>query len=168
MHTEATCTGATWTAERVHELQRCVTAGLTCSEIAAEIGVTRNAVIGKIHRLGLSPGRPRGRRPAALAERMRRPPGQARGPQTRITRIFRAIAAASTTIVPFDTTIERPPVDSPRRCSLLELASGECRWPLGDPASAGFGFCGHGTIAGISYCAGHARLAYRLPSGRRA
>ena len=67
----ATTTSETWTTERVDQLRHFVTAGLTCSQIAAEIGVTRNAVIGKIHRLGLSPGRPRGRQPAALAQRMR-------------------------------------------------------------------------------------------------
>src|ERR1700756_3981285 len=51
---------ATWTTERIEQLRHCVVTGLTCSQIAAEIGVTRNAVIGKIHRLGLSPGRPAG------------------------------------------------------------------------------------------------------------
>jgi hypothetical protein len=50
----------TWTAERIEQLRHCVGSGLTCSQIAAEIGVTRNAVIGKIHRLGLSPARPGG------------------------------------------------------------------------------------------------------------
>ena len=178
MHTEVACTGATpsraaagatWTTERVDQLQKYLTAGLTCSEIAAEIGVTRNSVIGKIHRLGLSPGRPRGRRPAALAQQMRTAPVKTRERQTRITRIFRAIAdAARTTVVPFDTTIELAAVANVKRCSLLELAGGDCRWPLGDPGKADFGFCGNHVIAGISYCAGHARLAYRLPSGRHA
>src|SRR5579863_2122375 len=47
-----------WTPERIAQLRDGVASGLSCSQIAAEIGVTRNAVIGKIHRLGLSPGRP--------------------------------------------------------------------------------------------------------------
>ena len=163
MNIEAT-TGATWTTERVQQLHGYVTAGLTCSQIADEIGVTRNAVIGKIHRLGLSPGR----RPASLAKRMRAAPSQTRQRQTRITRIFRAIAAAGSSLVPFTTTIEAPPVEGAQRCSLLELDGGQCRWPLGDPGKADFGFCGDEAIEGISYCAGHARIAYRLPSGRRA
>ena len=164
MNIEAT-TGATWTTERVQQLQSYVTAGLTCSQIADEIGVTRNAVIGKIHRLGLSPGR----KPAGLAQRMRTAPAQAHQRQTRITRIFRAIAAEGSTVVPFTTTIEAPrPVENVQRCSLLELAAGGCRWPLSDPGKADFGFCGNEAIASISYCAGHARIAYRLPSGRRA
>jgi len=51
-------TGATWNSERIEQLRNFVVAGLTCSQIAAEIGVSRNAVIGKIHRLGLGSGRP--------------------------------------------------------------------------------------------------------------
>src|SRR5258708_36366139 len=50
----------TWTAARIEQLRNFVVTGLTCSQIAAEIGVTRNSVIGKIHRLGLSPARPAG------------------------------------------------------------------------------------------------------------
>jgi hypothetical protein len=50
----------TWTPERIAQLRSCVEAGMTCSEIGIAIGVTRNAVIGKIHRLGLSSGRPAG------------------------------------------------------------------------------------------------------------
>ena len=53
---------ATWNPERVEQLRSFVVAGLTCSQIAAEIGVSRNAVIGKIHRLGLGRGGPQRRR----------------------------------------------------------------------------------------------------------
>jgi GcrA cell cycle regulator len=149
-----------------------VLAGLSCSQIAAEIGVTRNAVIGKIHRLGLTTGGRPGRRPAALAQRMRETGPQAPRRQSRITRIMRAIAA-SANVVPFPPATgaqpsEATPVESGQRCSLMELAGGRCRWPLSDPGKADFGFCGSDAIAGLSYCAGHARIAYRLPSGRRA
>jgi GcrA cell cycle regulator len=146
-----------------------VIAGLTCSQIADEIGVTRNAVIGKIHRLGLSPTRPRGR-PSALAQRMREARPRPRRAPTRISRILRAFKEA-TTVTPFATsamTMELATVDSARRCSLLDLTSDCCRWPLGDPGKDDFAFCGNNAIGGLSYCAGHARLAYRLPSGRRA
>ena len=64
---------ATWTKERVEQLRGYVNAGLTCSQIADEIGVTRNAVIGKIHRLGLAPGRPAGRPARERPPRDRRP-----------------------------------------------------------------------------------------------
>jgi GcrA cell cycle regulator len=145
-------------------LRSCMTAGLTCSQIAAQIGVSRNAVIGKIHRLGLSPGR----RPAAPAQPKRTAPMRGRRPPTRITRILRAFADAGQTVVPFPSAVEEPLIDNALRCSLLDLEGGRCRWPLSDPGKADFGFCGHEAIAGISYCVGHARIAYRLPSGRRA
>ena len=170
--TGSTGTGSTWTTERVDQLRNFVTAGLTCSQIAAEIGVTRNAVIGKIHRLGLSPGRPRGRQPSALAQRMRTvraTPAHPRPPRSPIAQLLRAMTKAEvSTVVRFPGATESPAVESVRRCSLLELDSHGCRWPLSDPGKADFGFCGNESIAGVSYCAGHARLAYRLPSGRRA
>jgi GcrA cell cycle regulator len=161
-------TGANWTEERVQQLRTCVDAGLTCSQIAAEIGVTRNAVIGKIHRLGLSSGR----RPGALARRMRAEPVRPRARPTRLAQILRAMAVKMRAVGPSETTVVSIApmlhVESAQRCSLLDLTSGRCRWPISDPGKADFGFCGNDTIAGISYCAGHARLAYRLPSGRRA
>jgi GcrA cell cycle regulator len=63
-------------------------------------------------------------------------------------------------------------VDSTRYCSLLELAQGKCRWPVGDPGgnsgATDFVFCGNEAVAGFSYCAGHARMAYRSSDRRRA
>jgi GcrA cell cycle regulator len=150
---------ATWTTERVQQLQKCVTAGLTCSQIAAEIGVTRNAVIGKISRLGLALGRRRGAIPGMMRARRTRTPSS----PSRMVRILRAVAEAPAQSF---TAIEAPPVESTRRCSLLDLAGGGCRWPLGDPRTADFGFCGNDAIAGFSYCAGHLRMAYRVPVGR--
>ena len=59
-------------------------------------------------------------------------------------------------------------VESLQRCSLLELAPGKCRWPVGDPCAADFAYCGNQAVAGFSYCVGHARMAYRAPARRRA
>src|SRR5262245_65112071 len=91
--------GATWTTERIAQLQKCVTAGLTCSQIAAEIGVTRNAVIGKLHRLGLTTGGRPGRRPLGLTPRMPTAPRAARAPrgQSRLARLLREIGGAGRT-----------------------------------------------------------------------
>jgi GcrA cell cycle regulator len=170
--TSSTCTSSTWTTERIDRLRHFVTAGLTCSQIAAEIGVTRNAVIGKIHRLGLSPGRPRGRQPSALAQRMgatRAAPALPRPPRSPLAQLLRTMTTPeSATVVRFPGTMEMPAVEGVQRCSLLDLGAHGCRWPLSDPGKADFGFCGNDAVAGVSYCAGHARLAYRLPSGRRA
>jgi GcrA cell cycle regulator len=148
---------ATWNPERVEQLRNCVIAGLTCSQIAGEIGVSRNAVIGKIHRLGLSPGRPAAA-PARLCPPRVRPP---RLPSQR--RLLRLHAKTP----PLDPTAAQDEfVNSAQRCSLLQLARGKCRWPISDPGASDFAFCGNDAIAGLSYCAGHARMAYR-PAGRR-
>jgi GcrA cell cycle regulator len=151
---------ATWNPERVEQLRNFVVAGLTCSQIAAEIGVTRNAVIGKIHRLGLSPGRPAAA-PARSCPPRGRPP---RLPSRR--RLLRLAAKA-----PFlgdGAAGQDACVESAQRCSLFELAQGKCRWPISDPGAADFAFCGNDAIAGLSYCAGHARMAYRHPAARSA
>ncbi len=140
----------TWTPERVEQLRSHVASGLTCSQIAAEIGVTRNAVIGKIHRLGLSPVRPPGASARSCPPRARRP----RLPSQR--QLLRLMFAQAPCVAE-----EPESVDSAQRCSLLDLAHGKCRWPLGGPGVADLMFCGNEAIAGFSYCAGHARMAYR-------
>lgn len=152
-------TTATWTTERIEQLRSFVVSGLTCSQIAAEIGVTRNAVIGKIHRLGLASGRPTGAPKQAHPPRHRRP---RLATQRRLLQLIYAETPP--------TAGPKPPalVDSAQPCSLLEIAQGKCRWPLSDPGAADFAFCGNEAIGGLSYCAGHARMAYRSSARRRA
>jgi GcrA cell cycle regulator len=142
--------GATWTTERVEQLKICIGAGLTCSQIAAEIGVSRNAVIGKMNRLGLS--RPRevlAREPAAKRAAWR---------SRNVTRLF----------TQHRIFVELPPATAEatalydgRGCSLLELGPGKCRWPISEPGTRDFCFCGSQQVEGLPYCAGHARLAYK-------
>jgi GcrA cell cycle regulator len=145
----------TWTTERVEQLRHYVGAGYTCAEIAREIGVSRNAVIGKLNRLGLSRGRaPAAPRPERDDTRMRR--------LNVVTQrqILRAVYAETPEPAAAVTVI------STHRCSLLELGHGQCRWPLSDPRAEDFSFCGNGVVSGLSYCAGHARMAYRVPARR--
>ena len=150
---------ATWTTERIEQLRNCVVSGLTCSQIAAEIGVTRNAVIGKIHRLGLASGRPAGAPARSCPPRARHPRLSSH------RRMLRLIGAEAPGIA---ADLPEPLIDSAQKCSLLEIAHDKCHWPLGDPQCADFAFCGNAAVAGFSYCAGHARMAYRLPARRRA
>jgi GcrA cell cycle regulator len=144
-----------WTTERIALLKDRVDAGLTCGQIAREIGVSRNAVIGKVHRLGLSrfkkaraaePGR-------TAAPKMTRPRTAPRH------RIAPALPRARQQCLP------EPAIDLAKRCSLLELQQGHCRWPISEPGAEDFGFCGHQRADGLPYCAAHARMAYR-PSTR--
>jgi GcrA cell cycle regulator len=149
---------ATWTPERIEQLRACVGSGMTCSQIAAAIGVSRNAVIGKIHRLGLSSGRP-----AGASARANCPPRarHSRGPtQRRLLRLAYARA-------PLDEILSGIVVISTHPCSLIDIDAHQCRWPIGDPASTNFLFCGNDAIAGFTYCLGHARMAYRAPASRR-
>jgi GcrA cell cycle regulator len=147
---------ATWTSERIDLLKSYVAAGLSCAQIAGEIGVTRNAVIGKISRLGLS----RGRRAAGSTEPNGHPSRQPKISNQR--RILRVLYAE----VPLATEPEN--VASPDRCSLLELSPGKCRWPISNPDGNDFFFCANCSVAGFSYCAGHARLAYRITARHHA
>lgn len=149
-----------WTAERIEQLRHCVVTGLTCSEIAAEIGVSRNAVIGKIHRLGLSSGRPAGAQARDCPPRARRPRAPTQG---RLLRLAYAQMPEGGGPIMLDAA-----VDSERPCSLVELAEHKCRWPLGDPVKSDFAFCGNDAVGGFTYCIGHARLAYRPAERRRA
>ncbi len=148
----------TWTAERIAQLRQCIVTGLTCSEIAAEIGVTRNAVIGKIHRLGLSTGRPAGAPAQSCPPRARRP----RAPSQRRLLQLACLPGGGAPIVLGAT------VESAHPCSLTELAECKCRWPLGDPMAADFAYCGNDAITGFAYCVGHARMAYRASDRRSA
>jgi GcrA cell cycle regulator len=154
---DAVSTG-TWTPERIEQLRSCVGNGMTCSQIAAAIGVSRNAVIGKIHRLGLSSGRPAGVRARANCPPRAR---HSRGPTQR--RLLRLAFARA----PLDEILSSVVVISTHPCSLIDIDVHQCRWPIGDPASTNFLFCGNDAIAGLTYCLGHARMAYRATASRR-
>jgi GcrA cell cycle regulator len=155
--TRIPASGGTWNPERIEQLKSCVERGMTCSQIAAAIGVSRNAVIGKIHRLGISSGRPAGAPARANCPPRARHP---RGPtQRRLLRL--AYAQAS-----LDEIMSDVVVISLHPCSLIDVEAHQCRWPIGDPATPNFVFCGNDSIAGLTYCVGHARMAYR-PASRR-
>ena len=161
---------ATWSSDRVERLKRCFDAGLTCSQIAREIGVTRNAVIGKMNRLGLS--RPRD----MFAKPLRRAAGLA-GPKTpRAWRpkrsrlnIFtqREILKAAFPVREPREEIPIIPIHNGRGCTLLELGERKCRWPISDPGANDFCFCGNEPVAGLPYCLGHAQIAYRRAGRQR-
>jgi GcrA cell cycle regulator len=151
IETDAARAGATWTSERVAQLRGCVSAGLTCSQIAAEIGVSRNAVIGKMNRLGLS--RPRN---MAASER---PRGGGQPRSDNVTRLF----SQHRILMRLPPEPLQPPetIRNGNGCSLLELTPGKCRWPINEPGAADFCFCAYPPVEGLPYCVGHARIAYK-------
>jgi len=153
----------TWTEERVELLKKLWADGLSASRIAAELGgITRNAVIGKAHRLGLSG---RAKSPASGAPR----PRKLRVHVLRPTRA--AVQGANALVLAYETEPEPVPADNviplTQRRTLLELNEDTCRWPIGDPATENFFFCGGKPVTGLPYCAYHARVAYQPLADRR-
>ena len=146
----------TWTTERVELLKQHFESGLSCREIAAHIGVSRNAVIGKLTRLGLTRG------PTNIEQHLQGHPGTQPG---------NPFPARSTGCCKWSTrTGNRPrdaPIASERPCSLLELSHERCRWPISTPGAEDFCFCGNTPLKGMPYCSGHTRLAYKPGSRQR-
>ena len=142
----------TWTTERIERLKCCFDAGLSCRQIAADIGVSRNAVIGKLSRLNLT--RDRGDDP---------PAGKKAGAATP-RRQYAMLAAARAEPDPL---LDFEPIDDTRHCSLFELSEARCRWPISTPGAADFCFCGNTPLDALPYCSGHSRLAYRPGSRQR-
>ncbi|MEP4291272.1 MAG: GcrA family cell cycle regulator [Rhizobiaceae bacterium] len=173
-----------WTDERVARLAKLWAEGLSASQIAADLGgVTRNAVIGKVHRLGLSGrAKPAGKSNAASR---RKPPARAangggssangRGGsgQTRTRSTTRTVG---NTVIKVDfeeeVAFQPKPVEDlvkpvSRELGLLQLTESTCKWPTGDPTMPGFSFCGHNTNEDKPYCEYHNKLAFQPPSERR-
>lgn len=150
--------------KKVELLRKLYDEGCSCSLIAAQIGgtVSRNAVIGKLHRLGLT----RSDTPRKVETYVRKPRVQrtssAHYEAKRITaKKFMPEWMAEPFVPAEDIQI---PVE--QRKSLLELNTETCRWPVGDPATEDFYFCGGQAFAGKPYCATHCRLAYQPPTAR--
>ena len=136
-----------WTDERVDTLKTLWSEGLSASQIANKLGgVTRNAVIGKVHRLGLS-GRAAPAKPKLVEPK----------PEPQV--ITRPAPTPSVAMDPATWGESRPTVTT--------LGANDCKWPIGDPATAEFRFCGQGAQGGKPYCAYHASLAFQPNSARR-
>ena len=131
-----------WTYERVEKLKQLWEEGLTASRIAAELGeVTRNAVIGKAHRLGLS-GRMASKKSNGGISIIRKK-------RLNISQNQKVINIA-------------PVINEPMNPTDFEnIKDGLCRWPLGEPEEIDFKFCGRNTQEGFVYCQSHYKQAYQ-------
>ena len=147
---------AGWTEDRVGALKKLWLEGQSASQIAKQLGggVTRNAVIGKVHRLGLS-GRAAPSQPARATFRPARPrptPTQAPSAPRRIE----ALQPRASMPVPARPTMP----ELPGTATVMTLGAHMCNWPIGDPSSTEFSFCGRRASEGV-YCVEHARVAYQ-------
>ena len=191
-----------WTDERVELLKKMWAEGQSASQIAKELGgVTRNAVIGKVHRLGLSnrsagaapaqaepkakPAEPAKPQPAAKPkpepkpEPLRPAPEEAPAeaePRQAATPARKQIIPAGQPLPPQPSANEIDPEalakvseieKKAKKLSLMELTERTCKWPVGDPATEDFWFCGLPVQAGKPYCEAHVGVAFQPMSARR-
>ena len=141
-----------WTEERVEQLKQLWTEGLSASQIARQLGgVTRNAVIGKVHRLGLA-----GRATPARAERPRMPTVR------RLARP-RPMQVVQAPIIEADPVVD----ENGNKTTVLTVSDRMCKWPIGDPSTNEFHFCGHPPKAGSPYCEAHSVKAFQPTQSRR-
>jgi len=158
-----------WNDERVETLKKLWSEGLSASQIASRIGgVTRNAVIGKVHRLGLS-----GRAPTTSRSSVSRPRPRIAAPRRPAKQRFTQVGSVALRPTfqldaePYVSTYEELDIPVSERKSLLDLVEASCRWPIGDPQTQEFHFCNRGKVAGLPYCEFHARRAFQPAQPRR-
>lgn len=161
-----------WTDERVEKLREYWAEGMTASQIAKALGgVSRNAVIGKVHRLGLSHRAGAGKAPSgdgveeasrevSKSTTVEAPVVEADAPDVEVeeqksegANVAAALAAE----------VER----NARKLTLLELNERTCKWPIGDPSTDDFYFCGLPCASEKPYCSAHVAVAYQPMSSRR-
>lgn len=173
LRTAKFCMGAirmSWNDERVELLKKLWGEGLSASQIAGRLGsVTRNAVIGKVHRLGLSgratTSRMKSHRPRARIAVQKRPATGKPRFATNGNPTVRALypLEADNYVAP----IEEIEIPLAERKTIQTLGECNCRWPIGDPQMADFHFCGKEKVQGLPYCEFHARRAFQPPQARR-
>ncbi|WP_420862857.1 GcrA family cell cycle regulator [Algirhabdus cladophorae] len=180
-----------WTDDRVEILKKMWGEGQSASQIAKELGgVTRNAVIGKVHRLGLSN---RAGTTGAKAAAKDKPKAEAKpkaAPKPKVEakpkvemETKSAMPPARKAIIPAGQPLPPQPSAneiSPealakvnavekkaKKISLMELTERTCKWPVGDPATEDFWFCGLAVQPGKPYCEAHVGVAFQPMSSRR-
>ncbi|WP_224813896.1 GcrA family cell cycle regulator [Hasllibacter sp. MH4015] len=192
-----------WTDERVELLKKMWGEGQSASQIAKELGgVTRNAVIGKVHRLGLSnrsggggtsaPSKPAAAtkaeapatnkadapaaKPATAKKAAEAPAAVPAARPSNVTPLRKPIAPAGQPLPPQPSANEISPEalakvneveKHAKKISLMELTERVCKWPIGDPATEDFYFCGLPVQQGKPYCEAHVGVAFQPMSSRR-
>jgi len=156
-----------WDDGRIERLKKLWSDGLSASQIAAELGgVTRNAVIGKVHRLGLS-GRAKSKPATVARPRVKTTVKQARIPVATTRGNLAVIEMVETEVEVIRKPAEVLMIPLSRRISIMELREGLCKWPMGDPLDGGFAYCGADSGVGKVYCDAHCRIAYQPQNDRR-
>ena len=160
-----------WTDERIATLKKMWEGGSTASQIAEELGgVSRNAVIGKAHRMGLPKRSPAtSHRPKQRIQRGK-PSLACVGGKPAVRESLSDVRPRSRYDLDLEASAfeaEHSIVSSEDRVTLMTLTSKTCKWPIGDPSDADFHFCSRDADNGRSYCEFHHRLAYQGIRRRR-
>ena len=170
-----------WTEEKVELLRQLWLDGKSASQISAALGagLTRNAVIGKVHRLGLA-GRARSptaqcaasasgvvRAPAAARRATARPAAHIAGATMVRGNTALALAAEADLEAQPARLAEEIVVPMSLKVTIVDLKESMCKWPLGDPTSTEFRYCGSPAYSSGPYCQHHGKLAYQPVQDRR-
>jgi len=146
-----------WNDETVEELKRMWDRGMTTGQIAKALNVTKNSIIGKVHRLCLT-ARPSPIKKVSTAKEEKKTPLVEKAPKT-----VKAPAKEVSVAVEVPQIKEVSSISSPieeTNIPLVKLDNHTCRWPLGDPRDDDFCFCGKRVKTGQTYCEEHAAVAY--------
>jgi GcrA cell cycle regulator len=156
---------SSWTEKRLRYLRRRWSQGARAREIGAELGVTANAVIAKIHRLGIARLSPYGGAPGRRLA-LQNIPRAARPQYARRRAVSLRRARSASWLLKGERDVANAWLDAQiplaQRRSLFALSDHTCRWPVGEPASPSF-FCGGEVLRNKPYCAVHCARAYRRP-----
>lgn len=148
-----------WTNEMIDKLRQMWKQGLTTSEIAKKIGVSKNSIVGKVHRLNLTA------RPSPIKKKENvvvEQPVQKNVEKT--PKSAKPVKKVKIEPVEISPTVVQPTTVEKTECiPLTELDNHTCRWPIGDPRDEGFCFCGKKVRSGQTYCEEHAAIAYVKP-----
>jgi GcrA cell cycle regulator len=146
-----------WTDERISELTKLWNEGLSTAEIGKLLGISKNAVVGKAHRLRLAA------RPSPI-RRMAVRPATPRVPRAARSTALPVLPQAATMAAPAKPAAVAPaPQPAPRQrveVPAMQLSNQRCMWPVGHPGDGDFHFCGDRALVGKPYCAAHCAVAY--------
>ena len=164
-----------WTDEMIAELKKLWQEGVTTGEIGKRLNVSKNSIVGKVHRLGLS-GRPSpikrkdtsaSETPAPKAEKK---PATAKVQKSKVEKTpvpkaekVEKVKEPEVEFIPIP-PVEKAPSKAGQNVSLTDLDNHTCRWPIGDPKDDNFHFCGNKVRIGQTYCDEHAAIAYVKPT----
>ncbi|MBN2676368.1 MAG: global cell cycle regulator GcrA-like protein [Alphaproteobacteria bacterium] len=148
-----------WTSTSISKLKNLWEKGLSTSEIGVKLGLSKNAIVGKAHRLGL---KSRASATKKIKRKIQKP----------VRKEILATPEKLQTVSPADISEKKvtPPASKKKKngkiISILDLKPDMCRWPMGDPRSEDFSFCGEKTFGKKPYCLKHCSEAYTVSNSK--